>query len=92
MISAGETSDEVEQVALPEALTGCVPQPVIVIPPEVKFTVPPGLTGVRIAPANCAVNTTVLPTEIAPLGDGVTPRVGLSFETTWLIGVAVAAR
>jgi hypothetical protein len=57
---------EVVHVATSPA-KGCVPQPEIVVPPTVNFTVPVGAVGKKVTPLNVAVKVTGWFTFVAPL-------------------------
>ena len=65
-------SAEVEHVASPE-LNAAVPHPAMVVPPDLKSTVPPGL----LPPVIVAVNVTESPTMLGFAPD-VNPIVGVA--------------
>src|ERR1700684_3751721 len=84
-MSAGATSAEVVQVAVPAGFTCCAEQPVIRFGvPLVKLTNPLGMVGVNATPASCAGMVTGEPTG-AEFGDADKFSVELSGLTVWVM-------
>ena len=88
MVSAGTSSEDVVQVALPPAVTVTAGQSAFATPLMAKVTVPAGMTGESV-PESCAVKVTDVPT-FTGLAEGVRLIVGLSALTVWVTGEAVA--
>ena len=68
----------VTQVALPEAATACAPQPAIVTPAAVKFTVP-----VRVPDAGAIAETVAVKVTLAPVLEGLTDETSAFEVMPW---------
>ena|SRR5579884_1223411 len=69
---------DVEQVACPEPLRACAPQPVMVAPPSLKFAVPVGVP----APGRLAVTVAVKVT-LCPKTDGLADELTVVVVLAW---------
>ena len=76
-------SDAVLHVACALAFNAAVPQPVIVVPPARKFTVPVGMLAPGAVTLIVAVNVTDWP-ETDGLGDEVTAVLVEALPTVWV--------
>src|SRR5437879_11847313 len=83
MVSLPTTSEEVAHVACALPFNAAVPQPVIVVPPTWKFTVPAGVPEPGAVTLTVAVNVTDGP-ETDGLGEEVTAVPVEALFTGWM--------